>query len=265
MRDIIENLVGLGLEEREAEIYLNLVEIGLSSIQDIAKKTGVKRTTLYYIIDHLVKLGFVIPSVIEKKTLYKAENPEIVLKGYHEKIQGLIAELPKLQDIYDKKHKESGQVSFLNGEEGFKKIWQILFSSGAKEYIIITDPREMLGFVRKNYITGKVITQKVKLGIRSRQLLNHSEYAKEVVVKDREENRISKFLPYDRRIFFTKIIFGDNVAFISPNAEEVILLIFQNRALARTEKELFESLWEALPEIDYEKLRAETERKNKKI
>jgi len=253
-QNLKETLEGLGLETNEASLYLSLLENGMSSVADLAAKSGIKRTTIYYLLEKIVGKGLAYPTVIEKKTFYIPENPEIIVKNFQEKVTTLKDSLQHLKALYEKQHKSCEKVSFLNGEEGFKKIWQVLFASGVKEYLIITDPREMLGFVRKNYITGKVIKEKVKLGIKSRQLLNQSDYAREVAAKDPQENRISKFLPYDKRIYFTKIIFGDHVAMISPNADEVILLLFQSRFLAKTERELFETIWENLPAIDYDKL-----------
>jgi len=44
-----------------------------------------------------------------------------------------------------------------------------------------------------------------------------SDYAKDIVSRDAEENRASKILPREYAISYTKIIFGDNVAIISPH------------------------------------------------
>jgi hypothetical protein len=52
-------------------------------------------------------------------------------------------------------------------------------------------------------------------------------------------------LPHACKISFTTIIFGDNVALISPVVEDVILII-ESEASAKTQKSLFDILWLAL-------------------
>lgn len=138
------------------------------------------------------------------------------------------------------------KVFFFSGDEGFKKIWEKIFSSGIKEYCIITDPREMLGFVKKGYITEKIIKAKIKAGLKSRQIIGFSEYAKEIVAKDASENRISKILPHIYRIPVTKIIFGTSVAFIGPLSEDTMMIV-ESEAFAKTEQSAFEALWSFLP------------------
>src|SRR3989344_5674300 len=45
--------------EKEAEVYLVLLEIGSSVVSDIAKKAGINRSTTYVILDSLAKRGLV--------------------------------------------------------------------------------------------------------------------------------------------------------------------------------------------------------------
>ena len=110
----------------------------------------------------------------------------------------------------------------------------------------MTDPQEMLGFVRKKYITDTIIKKKVTLNIKSRQLIAFSEYAKEVVRKDKIENRVSKIIPHIYKLPYTTIIFGDTVAFISPAGENVMMLA-KSPSFAKTQRAIFELLWSTLP------------------
>jgi len=243
---MIKILTDLGLEDKQSKIYLALLELGEATVQEIAKKTAIKRTGLYFILDQLKKQGFVFQAKIGKRTYYQAENPDELLKQYKYRVEKFGDQLEVLRLLGAKKTKRP-RMYFFEGAEGFKKIWQIIFKSGIEEFLIITDPREMHGFVRKQYITGKVIKEKKKLGIKSRQLIAASEYAKEIMADDRKENRESKVLPHTHKIHFTTIIFGNHVALISPHLENIMFII-QSEAYAKTQKSLFETLWELLPE-----------------
>jgi len=103
----------------------------------------------------------------------------------------------------------------------------------------------MLAFVQKGYITKTIIDKKKSLGIKSRQIVASSDYAKKVVAKDAEENRESKLLPHQYPINFTTIIFGKSVAFISPNIQSMLLVI-ENEDFTESQLALFDALWDSL-------------------
>ncbi|MEK7106984.1 MAG: helix-turn-helix domain-containing protein, partial [Patescibacteria group bacterium] len=59
MHPISDSLSQLGLSGQESAVYLAALELGFSSISDIAKKAGIKRPTTYYIVDELIKKNLV--------------------------------------------------------------------------------------------------------------------------------------------------------------------------------------------------------------
>jgi sugar-specific transcriptional regulator TrmB len=241
---LLKNLSLVGLTEDEAAAYGALLELGEGTVLDIAKKAGANRTTLYPILDQLKNRGLVSLSKTKKRTVYTPESPKVFL----ENLQGTVGRLTKdFEKLAVGKRGNRPRVFFYDGAEGFKKVWKILLDSGVKEYLILTDPREMSGFVRERYITDWVIKEKVRLGIKSRQIAAYSELTKEIILKDAKENRVSKILPHIYKVPVTTIIFGDNVAFISTAMENYIMLVVNSEALARTQRAVFEALWDMLP------------------
>jgi sugar-specific transcriptional regulator TrmB len=79
MDDVKIALAELGLAAKEADTYLAMLELGPASVQDIAKKAGINRTTTYVMIEGLKKHGLVSTFERGKKTLFSAENPEQLL------------------------------------------------------------------------------------------------------------------------------------------------------------------------------------------
>lgn len=235
-------LLDLDLDEKQADTYLALLELGQATVEEISKKSGIKRTSLYFILENLKKRTLVFESKMDRRTYFEAEKPEILYAIYQDKLNRLSKNMPDLNALYNQKTARA-RMLFFDSEQGFRQIWRAILNSAIEEYLIITDPKMMLEFVRKNYITNKIIKEKVKKGIKSRQLIYPSEYAKEVTAKDEKENRVSKRLPFDHKIYFTTIIYGESVAFISPFYENIIF-IAESKALANTQKALFEALWD---------------------
>src|SRR3989344_6596845 len=69
-------LQDIGLSDKEATAYLTLLAVENASVLDLAKKTGIKRPTVYVILKSLSKKGLVSETTIGKKTHYQAEPAE---------------------------------------------------------------------------------------------------------------------------------------------------------------------------------------------
>ncbi|MEK7643198.1 MAG: helix-turn-helix domain-containing protein [Patescibacteria group bacterium] len=238
---MVRGLIGVGLSVNDAKLYLGLVELGEATVQQLAEYAGIKRTTTYTLLEDLKKKGFVYETKVKKQTLYIAEDPRVVIDAFRDAVNTLDKRLVTLHAFYTKKHKRP-RVMFFDGAEGFRKIWQVIFRSEVKEYLIITDPEQFLGFAKKYYIRHQIIEEKLKRGIKSRHLVAGTQYAKDIISRDRQENRESRMLPHQMKPTYTKIIFGDSVALISPASENTILII-ESESFAKTETALFEALW----------------------
>lgn len=97
----------LGLSEKEAQIYLALLQVDNESIQDLAKRTGINRTTVYPVLETLEKKGLVSEVQVGKKTHYEAAAPErletfverqkVVLEERSERLKDIIPQIKGLE------------------------------------------------------------------------------------------------------------------------------------------------------------------------
>jgi sugar-specific transcriptional regulator TrmB len=69
----------LGYSEKESRVYLASLEIGPTSVQNIAKKADVKRVTTHAVLNVLMKRGLIEVTTVGKKRMYAATSPEILL------------------------------------------------------------------------------------------------------------------------------------------------------------------------------------------
>ena len=69
-------LLSMGFSEKEANVYLALLELGKGAVSNIARKAGLNRTTGYHILDSLAGKGLVSISGKEPLQEYVAESPE---------------------------------------------------------------------------------------------------------------------------------------------------------------------------------------------
>lgn len=245
METLIKTLTYAGLTEKAARTYVACLSMGEATIQDIARVSGLKRTSVYYVIRELTESGAAVETKRGKHTYYIAEDPHKLLKNARERISALESELPDLNELKHAAYRKP-RLYFLYGPAGFKKIWDMIFSSREKEFLIITEGFNFLDFVREKYILNDIIKRKKKLGVRSRQLITETPYGKKIVAKDALENRLSKLLPSGFRLPFTTVITREFVAFISPRWDD-LLFVVENEAFADTHRAHFELLWKHLP------------------
>lgn len=78
-KDLKEKLLELGFSDKEAAVYLALLELGAASAQDIARKSGVNRPTAYVMIESLKRRGLAATLERGKKAIFTSESPEYLL------------------------------------------------------------------------------------------------------------------------------------------------------------------------------------------
>jgi len=74
-KELIKEVESIGLSEKEARVYLAVLEMGQASVQDIGKKADVNRATTYVILDSLMKKGMIATFGEGKKSVFIAEAP----------------------------------------------------------------------------------------------------------------------------------------------------------------------------------------------
>ncbi len=66
----------IGLTDKEAKVYLALIEVDDDSVLSLARRTSINRTTIYPVLQTLIRKGLVSETQRGVKTHYRAEPPE---------------------------------------------------------------------------------------------------------------------------------------------------------------------------------------------
>lgn len=126
MQDLRAKLIENLMSEKEAAVYLAMLELGPASVQDIAKKSDINRATTYVMLEVLKKRGLATCVMRNKKTLFAAESPEHILSLITEELHQvkdkenrLREVVPSLMALY-KMVENKPRVRYYEGEEGIK-------------------------------------------------------------------------------------------------------------------------------------------------
>lgn len=231
-----------GLSDKEVKIYLALLQVETDSVVDLAKKTKIKRPTVYTVLDSLNKKGLVSQIEQDKKVRYIAESPE-KLATFIERKESSLRELKVLFDkeiipqikTYQRETGEKPIVKFFSGKEGIVSTSEDVFNEeddGTPVYILYS--QDLLDEVFKPGETDKYKKTRTNKHVKAKVLYNWSKGEK---VSDEMSHRIKvdeKRYPFSADI----TIYKDKVR-ISILGKELSGIYIKSKDLANTLISLF--------------------------
>lgn len=236
---LLDTLQKIGLNEKEAKVYLAALELGPSPVSDIALKAKINRVTTYDILEKLGHKGFVSNYTRKKIKYFSPTDPEIMVKEIKRRTEDLTKALPDLRRIHGKTNHPS--VQYFEGIEGIKTIYADTLNS--KTEILNYANSKEVRLHWPNY-DQEYVTQRVKRKIHLRGIAPYDEYGLKVKSEDKKYHREIRLVPSDEFAFTNEInIYDDKVAIISFK-DELIGTIIESHEIANTQRAIFKMAWE---------------------
>ncbi len=252
------------LSKNEQEVYLILNESSWLTVLELSKKTSIKRTTLYRILDSLTQKGLVEVRVDDKTTYYSAGNVanfESMIIEQEKKIESMKAGLKSLTtklSLLKKPSLLTTSVYFYKGKRGIQSMeWKI--SEQANTEILI------FGANRWNIAVGIEFAEKIR-----QEYINKNIVVKEIMNQDKFEildangeaswtNNKQYILEYfyhrsiNKKILDiqTEIIINSDSIFIqSYENDEIVGIELVSPAFTKSLKQLFKMVWNQAEKVD---------------
>lgn len=243
---IAKDLVKFGLTEKEASVYLALLELDTASVGRIAKKSGVKRTTLYDIISSLQKQNLVGTSRRGAKTLYFAEDPRKFEDMLEEKEHVLHKMLPELLSITNSLERKP-KIRYYEGSEGIKQVYKDTLAYPDQE-LLEWVPEEIFGSFDIDFLNTFYVPKRLEKKIWVRSIAPNLPEMQEFQSSDSQSLRKTVLIDQHAFPFDVEInLYGKrNVGIMSFHEE--FGLIIESERLFRTLKSIFELEWRILTE-----------------
>lgn len=249
--DIKILLKNFGLNDKEAAVYMALIELGPSPVRLLSQKAKVNRGTTYDILKALQQQG--LASVFDTKTHqhFAAEPPEKLLSAIEDKQEELSGvkkqiqdSLPELKTVFEK---QGGKpvVKFYEGSKGIKQIFEDVLNevckSADKEY----------------YLYSSATAEERKNVYGAMPDFSEKRVAKKIMVKIISLGEGGKLVGLDERKWMPtgggklksthEIIYAGKVAHISlDNEANPVGVVIQNQEIYETQKTIFEFNWKKL-------------------
>ncbi|MFA6588415.1 MAG: helix-turn-helix domain-containing protein [Patescibacteria group bacterium] len=239
------DLLKLGFNASRSAVYLACLELGSSTVADIAKKSGIRRTTAYRILEELVEDGLAEEDLTGPIKRFTAQPPGQLVQLLNSKKNQAEQLLPELTKLFHQTS-EKPKVRFYAGLRGLKTMLEDSLTSKEKLVRSFSPLTTDLTATMGQTYTRHYIQQRIKLGVERHALRPYTQdkiTSKdwEFQASDPKLKRQVRFLP-ERLTFRTPIqIYDDKVTIM--DLDQQFGFIMKNSALANFLKQIFDMLW----------------------
>ena len=224
-----EALKDFGLSEKEVKVYIALLRLGTSSVNRIAEKSMLQRTTTYDILKSLTEKGLVSHVVKEKKRYFEAADPNKLLNILKEK-EGRVAEIIPGLELIRKSIKEKPSITLYEGRAGMKTILEDILKT-KKDFMCYASKNDLAKFFK--YYFPHFVDERVNLGIKAKLILDAEPIAKE----------LTEYKIVHKRFKTATWIYGNRIAILTLEEKEPVGIIIENEEIANTQRIVFEIMW----------------------
>ncbi len=232
-------LDALNLSPSEGLVYLATMEIGQGTIQDLARKSLVKRSTIYTFIEKLKDSGFIYQTKKGKRILYSASDPRQLIELEKNKITEIEQILPELLAIHNNSRVKP-KVTFYDGEHGIKEVYEDTLRD--RENIIAWSDFDYMEKVLGKRFVEEYPKRRSERNISFKTITRRTSTTKQIQGKNIAALRDMKFIESDE--FKTEInIYGNKVAFMSFRTTRPFAVLIEDDGISATLRLAWQELW----------------------
>ena len=247
-REYKKRLQDIGIAEKEASVYITLLESGAATADQTAKGAHLNRSTTYVQLERLMEIGLVTTFKRGKKTFFAAESPQNLERLIEQKRQKLeldkatiAAFIPDLMKVYS----ASGNapiVRLYEGKEGITSLRNLILDSKDKAVFIASNIKKTEELYSKPELES-YYEQLQKNRLRINVLYSAPDsFSTRKALPSQKMKRIShQAYPFKSDVY----IFDDYVAFVSCETN-VHGVLMQSDLIAQTMRSFFSLVWNSV-------------------
>lgn len=241
--NLLITLQNYGLSEKEARVYLTVLELGTSIASTIARRAELNRVTVYTILDDLKRDGIVNETTKEGIKYYSVISPDILLKQLEQKYESFKEKVPELLALAEKFGNKI-KVQFFEWLEGMVKMYNDLLSSTSEPIHSFLGLEDMQPELKKRLLEW-FLPQRVKLKIPAKVIVSDNESNKTYKKMDKKSLKETRIITSNIFSLYGEInIYGENRIMIAMfNDKEMSWIIIHSKSMHDSLKSIFDLVW----------------------
>lgn len=232
---------------REAATYIECLQMGTGSVQEIARRLNSNRITTHTTIEQLIKKGLLFETRKGKKRLIAAESPDVLTRILQRKSNELklvekdLDYISKLLYSIQSHDQNTSNVRIYEGENDFKKVLEETLNS-KNSLCIFSSGEAFRGSVSSTYL-HEYYKRLGENEVHSRTIASskYTEVFKEYQGKYNLQIRTSKMLD---KFNASCYLWNDHIALVSLQNDRISCVVIQNQEMSEFFRNfLFEIIW----------------------
>jgi len=223
----------LGFDDKTERVYRALLYLADATATRIAEETGLVRTSVYHILDHLTNMGLVSTYASRGVKRFVSENPNKIKTYFEQRLILADRIVPELQKDISKTI-SSYDIKTYRGIEAIKSISEDALDTKEKVILSIGSSRKFLQFIGGKFGYGHRRRMK---GILARSIrLEGDELSTNLRLNQ------TKFI--DKNTDFPGyVLIYDNKVCVIMFEKNGLAFVIKNQSFSKMAKSIFELIW----------------------
>ncbi len=132
---LLKTLEDVGFSDKEAKVYLALLELSSGAVSQVAQLTDLKTPIIYVVLEKLIKQGYVTKVPEKKVNEYQALDASIILGQAKLNAKNLEQMLSVFQTLPNK-NKKRPKLHYIETKEGILKIYDEMINARQGFFVI---------------------------------------------------------------------------------------------------------------------------------
>jgi HTH-type transcriptional regulator, sugar sensing transcriptional regulator len=236
---MIKVLKDFGLNENEANIYLELLKLGQSKVNELSKRLSLPRTTIYTCLDSLNKKGIVSYVIQSRIRFFEAADPKKLLRILHEKEASLSKILPELE-MLKKSVDKKPFIEVYEGKDGLKTLFEDIIISKPEEHLIVAS-YEIFSIL--NFYFPNFIKRKEKFNISTKIMGPLSKKGMTYIKKYQSPLRNICPLPKSFDFRSRMDIYNDKIIISNMKKDNLVSILIKDKVIADSLRAMYNFCW----------------------
>ncbi len=240
-------LLQLGLTDKEAALYLLLLQSPNQTAHQLTDQTDIQRTNVYRLLDNLLEQGLIVANNDSSVKRFSAAEPQSLqrlLQSRQTELKQTASSLSALMPIFRSQYSlslDKPGVFHMAGSDGFERLLEDMVCSRTEVLLVASDDLPNDQETLKRF--RKLLIERNNHGVATRALFHSSEYNQRIMKEFNERGIEVRFIgstPFKGEV----ALYEDNTVFTVYDPS-LITTVLTNQYITGTMRTLFEQLWTA--------------------
>jgi len=240
--NMLNTLKQIGLENKQAKIYLACLELGEATIIGISRKTNIKRTTVYENVDEMINAGYLTATVKGKRKIFIAIDPrelKDLIKRKEEMLEQIMPQLMAINNVSEDKPK----MWFFQGKEGIFNAYHDILNYPNTEVVGWASGEILRMFDWKE--AEKYVAKRQRKKIIQTLIMPDDKNSSQFISQDQHHLRRTKVVSAEEYPFKIEInVYANRVSLFS--VKDKMAVIMESEPIASAMRMIFKMCWKNL-------------------